>query len=89
MNGHTDVKKLTIRGPVERLRGRWPAVTAQDIPRIVEAFAAAADWSLYSLGLYVLRAKCFKENQASYKMLSAHMRPNGEDDTYFYFERKV
>lgn len=42
MNGHTDVKKLTIRGPVERLRGRWPAVTAQDIPRIVEAFAAAA-----------------------------------------------
>ncbi len=54
-----------------------------------EAFAAAADWSLYSLGLYVLRAKCFKENQASYKMLSAHMRPNGEDDTYFYFERKV
>ena len=54
-----------------------------------EAFAAAADWSLYSLGLFLLRAKCFKENTASHKMLSARMRPAGEDETYFYFERKV
>jgi len=54
-----------------------------------EAFAAAADWSLYSLGLYQLNAKCFKENQPSYKMLSANMRPAGEDETFFYFVRKV
>ena len=54
-----------------------------------EAFSAVSDWSLYSLGLYLLRAKCFKENQASYRMLSASMRPAGEDETYFHFQRRV
>ena len=32
---------------------------------------------------------CFKENEPSRKMLSACMRPSGEDDTYFYFEKTV
>ena len=54
-----------------------------------EAFAAAADWALYHLGLQRVVAKCFKENAASYKMLSACMRPNGEDETYYYFEKLV
>ena len=34
-------------------------------------------------------AKCYKENEASYKMLSACMRRNGEDETFFYFEKLV
>ena len=54
-----------------------------------EAFRRAAEWSLYELGLYRLVAKCYKENQASYKMLSACMRKKGEDDTFFYFEKLV
>ena len=54
-----------------------------------EAFAAAADWALYSLGLHKVIAKCFKENKASYKMLSSCMRPNGEDDKFYYFVKTV
>jgi len=54
-----------------------------------EAFAAVANWSLYQLGLCKLEAKCFKENEASRKMLSACMRAAGEDDTFFYFEKKI
>ncbi len=54
-----------------------------------EAFAAAADWALYRLGLTRVTAKCFRENEASRRMLSASMRPSGEDGTYFYFEKTV
>ena len=54
-----------------------------------EAFAAAADWALFRLSLARVKAKCYKENAASYKMLSACMRPAGEDETFFYFEKTV
>ncbi len=54
-----------------------------------EAFRRAAEWSLYQLGLYRLQAKCYKENEASRKMLSACMRPAGEDEVFFYFEKAV
>ena len=54
-----------------------------------EAFAAAADWGLYGADLSRIVAKCFKENAASYKMLSACMRKKGEDETFFYFEKVV
>ena len=54
-----------------------------------EAFAAVADWGLYKIHLSRVVAKCYKENQASYKMLSACMRKKGEDDTFFYFEKLV
>ena len=54
-----------------------------------EAFAAAADWALYHLSLARVVAKCFKENEASRRMLSASMRLSGEDETYFYFEKTV
>lgn len=54
-----------------------------------EAFRRVADWSLYTLGLYRLRAKCFRENGASGKMLESCMRPAGEDGTFLYFEKKV
>ncbi len=55
----------------------------------VEAFRRAAEWSLYELGLCRLKGKCFRENAASKRMLEACMRPNGEDETYFYFEKQV
>ena len=54
-----------------------------------EAFAAAADWGLYSLQLAAVTAKCYKENAPSYKMLSACMRKAGEDETFFYFRKEV
>ncbi len=54
-----------------------------------EAFRRAAEWSLYELGLYRLKAKCYRENEASRKMLSSCMRPSGEDDTFYYFEKIV
>ena len=54
-----------------------------------EAFAAVAEWGLYRIHLSRVVAKCYKENQASYKMLSACMRKKGEDDTFFYFEKLV
>ena len=54
-----------------------------------EAFAAVANWALYKLNLDRVVAKCFKENQASYKMLSSCMRKSGEDETYFHFEKRV
>ena len=54
-----------------------------------EAFAAVADWGLYQVHLSRVFAKCFRENQASYQMLSSCMRRKGEDETYFYFEKLV
>ena len=54
-----------------------------------EAFRRAAEWSRYGLGLYRLRGKCYHENEASRKMLSACMRPAGQDDTFYYFEKVV
>ena len=54
-----------------------------------EAFAAAADWALYHLGLARVVAKCFKGNEPSRKMLASCMRPSGEDETYFHFEKTV
>ena len=54
-----------------------------------EAFAAVANWGLYQVHLKRVVAKCYKENQASYKMLSSCMRKNGSDDTFFYFEKLV
>lgn len=54
-----------------------------------EAFSAVADWALYKIHLFRIVAKCFKENKASYKMLASCMRKNGEDETYYYFEKLV
>lgn len=54
-----------------------------------EAFRRAAEWSIYQLGLYRLKGKCYKENEASRKMLSACMRPKGEDEVFYYFEKTV
>ena len=54
-----------------------------------EAFAAVADWALYRVHLNRVVAKCYKENSASFKMLSSCMKKCGEDETFFYFEKLV
>ena len=50
-----------------------------------EAFAAAANWAIYELGLCSVNAKCYKENAASIRMLQSCMQKAGEDDTFCYF----
>ncbi len=54
-----------------------------------EAFAAVANWGLYKVHLTKIVAKCFRENEASYRMLSSCMRKSGQDETFFYFEKLV
>ncbi len=54
-----------------------------------EAFYAMTDWALYGLGLNKVVSKCYRQNAASYKMLSSGMTRIGEDETFFYFERRV
>ena len=54
-----------------------------------EAFYAMTDWALYGLGLSKVVSKCYRENTASYKMLSSGMVQTGMDETFVYFERKV
>ena len=48
-----------------------------------------AEWGLYQRHLGHVVAKCFKENDASYKMLSSCMRKKGEDEKFFYFNKEV
>ena len=55
----------------------------------VEAFRAVAEWGLYQRHLGHVVTKCFKENDASYKMLSSCMRKKGEDEKFFYFNKEV
>jgi len=54
-----------------------------------EAFAAAADWGLYSLQLAAVTARCYKVNAASLRMLSSCMRKSGEDETFYHFRKEV
>ncbi len=54
-----------------------------------EAFGAAMNWALETGFLKKVVSKCFKENKASYKMLSAHMEPTGEDEIFFYFAKSA
>lgn len=77
MNGHADPKKLTIRGPVERLRGRWPAVEAEDIPRIVEAFAAASRRAA-QCGFDVIEIHC-GHNYLLHQFLSPHFNTRTDE----------
>ncbi len=54
-----------------------------------EAFYAMIDWALYGLGLSKVVSKCYRENVASYKMLSSGMVQTGMDENFVYFERNV
>lgn len=54
-----------------------------------EAFRALAEWGLYTLSLMHIVAKCYRENESSYQMLSSCMRKSGEDETFCYFNKEV
>lgn len=53
-----------------------------------EALLGLMEYGFLKLGLDVIEAKCFKENVTSaYTLKSAGMRPCGEDEQYFYFNK--
>lgn len=54
-----------------------------------EAFRTVAEWALYTVHMRNIAAKCFHENEASYRMLSSCMSKAGSDDTYDYFRKEV
>lgn len=54
-----------------------------------EAFQTVCNWALYTVHMVKVVAKCFHENEASYKMLSSCMRKIGSDERFDYFEKLV
>jgi RimJ/RimL family protein N-acetyltransferase len=54
-----------------------------------EAMNAVAEYAIYTLGIDKVRAKCFKDNLPSKRMLSAIMNKAGEDEQFYYFTKSV
>ena len=54
-----------------------------------EAFRSVAEWALYTVHMRNIIAKCYHENDASYRMLSSCMNKAGSDETYDYFRKEV
>lgn len=54
-----------------------------------EAFRRVCDWALYQVHMVRIVAKCYHENEASFKMLSSYMRKDHSDETFAYFEKLV
>jgi hypothetical protein len=51
-----------------------------------EAMLALMSYAFYDLNMELITAKCHKINDKSRKtLISTGLRPNGEDDTFFYF----
>ena len=50
-----------------------------------EALRTVLSYALYTIGLDAVHAKCHKENAPSFNLLSAVMRRNGEDNSYYHF----
>lgn len=85
--GETVVYRFNARGEAELGCRILPEYAGSGYG--AEAFRATAEWTLYSLGLRRLLAKCYHENESSWKMLSGCMRPSGEDEFFYYFEKVV
>lgn len=85
--GETVVYRFNARGEAELGCRILPEYAGSGYG--AEAFRATAEWTLYSLGLKRLLAKCYHENEASWRMLSACMRPCGEDELFYFFEKTV
>jgi len=52
-----------------------------------EAFAAASEWAIFGAGLRSIKAKCFKANISSKKMLESCMTFVSENDDFYFYER--
>lgn len=85
--GETVVYRFNSRGEAELGCRILPEYAGKGYG--AEAFRATAEWTLYSLGLKRLLAKCYHENEASWRMLAGCMRPCGEDEWFYFFEKTV
>ena len=85
--GEVIVYHFDFRGSAEIGVRIAPEYAGQGYGR--EALAAASDWALYGLGATKLVAQCFRENDASAKMLASLMRKIGDDGRMLRFERLV
>lgn len=53
-----------------------------------EAVLGAMNYAFFDLNIETVLAKCYKQNVRSRQMLVASgMRPNGEDETFYYFRK--
>lgn len=53
-----------------------------------EALLGAMNYAFFELNVETVLAKCYKENERSKAaLLSAGLRPNGEDQTFYYFKK--
>ncbi len=87
MIGEVVLYRFDARGAAELGVRILPAYEGQGYGK--EAFEALANWSLYTLGLPRLVAKCFRQNAPSARLLSAVMKKISEDDTMLYFEKRI
>lgn len=87
MVGEVVLYRFDNRGGAEIGIRILPAYTGNGYGQ--EAAQTVINWALYELGMIRVRAKCFRENLASEKMLSAVMKRVGEDGRMLYFERIV
>ena len=87
MIGEVVLYRFDNRGGAEIGIRILPAYTGNGYGQ--EAAQTVINWALYGLGMTRVRAKCFRKNLASEKMLSAVMKRIGEDETMLYFERIV
>lgn len=85
--GEAVINEFDLRGGANIGLRLLPEYTGRGYGK--EAFAAAADFALYRLGLDSVSAYCYKENPASRRMLSSAMERAGEDDTYYYFKKTM
>lgn len=85
--GETVLYRFNFRGDAELGCRILPAFSGHGYG--AEAFAAVADWALYRLHLNRVLAKCYRENEASRRMLAACMRPAGSDATFLYFSKEA
>jgi len=78
MNGHADTSKLRIMTPVDKLRGRWKAIPAEELPEIAAAFGAAARRA-EACGFDAIEIHC-GHNYLLHQFLSPHF--NTRTDEY-------
>ncbi|MGI6607955.1 MAG: GNAT family N-acetyltransferase [Erysipelotrichaceae bacterium] len=87
MIGEAVINEFDFRGSANIGIRLLPEYTGKGYGR--EALDTVCDYALYKIGLKGVTAYCYRENMASYKMLSSVMTLIGEDERYYYFQRTV
>ena len=78
MNGHADISKLRIMSPIDKFRGKWKAIPAEELPLVAEAFGKAAHRA-HLCGFDAIEIHC-GHNYLLHQFLSPHF--NTRTDEY-------